>query len=185
MADSTPTNEPPIDEDLQTRLGRIKLAIFDIDGVLTDGRLYYGSGGVETKAFHAQDGAALKMCMGVGLPVAVITGRKSEAATRRMEELGVTHFFDGAAHKEQALEELILTLKVEPDAMSHAGDDIPDLVLFDRVGVRFSVPDAHPEVIARADYVTTARAGHGAVREICTLILKAQNLWNTALERAR
>ncbi len=172
----------------------VDLLILDVDGVMTDGRLYYAdssgpSHGApeqegEIKAFHAQDGAAIKMLQAAGIPVAVITGRASGATARRVTELGIAHVYQGVEDKTAALGTLCSESGIMPERMAHAGDDIPDLALFDRVGMRLSVPRAHPEVAARADYVTAAGGGAGAVREICHLILIAKGLWESALAEA-
>ena len=190
----------------------VDLLILDVDGVMTDGRLYYASDGArgapsgsfpsrgtpsgsfpsrgtpsgspEFKAFYAQDGAAIKMLQAAGIPVAIISGRSSEATARRARELGIAHVYQGVEDKTAALRTLCDASGIAAERMAHAGDDIPDLPLFDRVGMRLSVADAHPEVAARADYVTTAAGGSGAVREICHLILIAKGLWEFALKAA-
>lgn len=163
----------------------MELLILDVDGVLTDGRLYYSGAGVEAKAFFAQDGAAIKMLQGAGTPVALITGRTSEAVSRRAEELGIAHVYQDAGDKDAALTHLCAAADIAPARMAHAGDDVADLPVFDRVGLRLSVPGAHPEVAARAHYVTKASPGAGAVREICHLLLLATGGWEAALEALR
>ena len=194
---------------------RVDLLILDVDGVMTDGRLYYAdyadsistgnpsgascsrgdpsgtlvsrgnpSGTLELKAFYAQDGAAIKMLQAAGIPIAIISGRTSEATARRARELGIAHVHQGVEDKTTALRTLCEASGIAAERMAHAGDDIPDLPLFDRVGMRLSVADAHPEVAARADYVTAAAGGAGAVREICQLILIAKGLWESALAAA-
>ncbi|MCY4014218.1 MAG: HAD-IIIA family hydrolase [Gammaproteobacteria bacterium] len=163
--------------DVLARAADVRLLILDVDGVLTDGRLYYGPDGSEYKAFHARDGSAMKGLMASGVPIAIITGRKSAAVERRAAELGVPHVFTGAEDKAAALAELAEQSGVDPAHMGHAGDDLADLALFARTGMAFAVPDAHPAVLARADYVTTAVGGAGAVREICDLIRRAQGTW--------
>ncbi|MDE0225649.1 MAG: HAD hydrolase family protein [Gammaproteobacteria bacterium] len=170
----------------------VDLLILDVDGVMTDGRIYYadsngpsaGAKTAEMKAFFAQDGAAIKMLQAAGIPVAVITGRSSGATARRVSELGIAHVYQGVEDKAAALGTLCSESGIMAERMAHAGDDIPDLALFDRVGMRLSVPRAHPEVAARADYVTAASGGAGAVREICHLILIAKGLWESALTEA-
>ena len=163
------------------RARAIRLLILDVDGVLTDGRLYYGADGAEFKAFHAQDGSAMKMLMGAGIPIAIITGRRSEAVQRRARELGVAWLYDGVSDKARALEALSAESGIAAEYMAHVGDDIADLALFDRVGMSFSVPDAHPMVAAAAHCVTERAGGAGAVREVCDLILHAQGKWTEAL----
>ena len=166
----------------------VDLLILDVDGVMTDGRLYYAdsnpTGSPEFKAFYAQDGAAIKMLQAAGIPVAIISGRASGATALRARELGIAHVYQGARDKTAALRALCEASGIAAERMAHAGDDIPDLPLFDRVGMRLSVADAHPEVAARADYVTAAPGGTGAVREICHLILIARGLWESALTAA-
>lgn len=164
------------------RARAVQLLILDVDGVLTDGRLYYGPDGAEYKAFHAQDGSAMKMLMRAGVPIAIITGRRSDAVTRRAKELGVRWLHDGVADKAAALAELVAESGVAPEHMAHVGDDIADLALFDLVGLSFSVPDGHPLVIAAAHCVTERGGGAGAVQEVCNLLLHAQGKWKAALE---
>ena len=161
----------------------IQLVIFDVDGVLTDGRLYYSENGEELKAFSTQDGAAIKMLSATGVIIAIITGRKSKLVRRRASELGIVHLYQGAADKAKAVDELTRKTGIDQQRMAHVGDDLPDLVLFKRVGMAFSVPGAHPVVAARADYVTQAAPGLGAVREVCHLIMVAQQTWAAALSR--
>lgn len=168
-------------KDVLAAAKHVELLILDVDGVLTDGKLYYSDEGVETKAFHVQDGAAIKMLIGAGIPVAVVTGRTSDVVTRRASELGITHLYQGAVDKGAALDALCIATGIAAQRMAHAGDDIPDLALFDRVGFRLSVPGAHPEVTARAHYVTQTAPGAGAVREMCHLIMIAKDRWQTAL----
>ena len=180
-APQKPRRQLPFELDALRGAARVELLTLDVDGVLTDGLLYYSSNGVETKAFHAQDGAAIKMLQGAGVPVALISGRESEAVTRRAAELGIAHVYQGADDKGVALNDLCAAADVAPTRMAHMGDDVGDLPLFDRVGFRIAVPGAHPEVAARAHHVTKARPGAGAVREACQLILVAKGRWESAL----
>ena len=168
----------PVAASVLARARGVRLLILDVDGVLTDGRLYYGADGAEHKAFHARDGSAMKMLMAAGVPIAIISGRTSAAVARRSAELGVAHLYPGVADKAQALADLVDRSGVAAEHMAHAGDDLADLPLFERTGLAFSVADAHPVVAARADYVTAAPGGCGAVREICDLILFAQDKWS-------
>jgi len=163
------------------KASRVKMIIFDVDGVLTDGSITYSSDGGEAKTFNVQDGAALKMLMNSGVQCAIITGRTSSMVDRRARELGITHLYQGAADKTAALEHLSQSCGIPPDSMAHMGDDIPDLALFKRVSFAISVPTAHPEVCARAHYVSKALPGHGTVREVCHLIMIAQGSWQQQL----
>ena len=162
---------------LRARLRRIRLLILDVDGVLTDGRLYYGADGMELKAFHVQDGSALKRLQSAGIECAVATGRRSAMVRRRAAELGIDFLYEGLADKTVALRELRRATGIDAQHMAHAGDDLPDLPLFEGVGVAFAVANAHPVVAAGADYVTAANGGDGAVREICDLLLTVQGKW--------
>ena len=166
-----------VSDALLARLRRVRLLILDVDGVLTDGRLFYGPDGAEFKAFHAQDGSAIKRLQAAAIPVAIITGRRSEAVARRTAELGIQHLYAGVKDKAAALLELQRKTGLDAKAMAHVGDDLPDLPLFERVGAAVAVANAHPAAIARADHVTTARGGFGAVREVCDLLLIAQGKW--------
>lgn len=152
----------------------IRLLSLDVDGVMTDGRLYYGADGTEFKAFHVHDGSAMKMLLAAGIPIAIISGRRSEAVDRRAAELGVPYVHAGVDDKVATLTEVSNSTGIECRHMAYAGDDLPDLPVFDRVGMSLSVPGAHPDVVARADYVTATPGGLGAVREICELLLVAQ-----------
>lgn len=162
------------------RASRVQLLILDVDGVLTDGRLYYGPDGAEFKAFHAQDGSAVKRLLAAGIGVAIISGRRSESVQRRAAELGIAHLYAGVDDKAVALGTLCRAAGIDADNMAHVGDDIADLPLFERVGMAFAVPDAHPAVLAQADHVTHAAGGRGAVREICDLLLTAHAKWDLA-----
>jgi 3-deoxy-D-manno-octulosonate 8-phosphate phosphatase (KDO 8-P phosphatase) len=174
---SSPPLERPVPDALLARAAGVRLLCLDVDGVLTDGRLYYGPDGMEIKAFHAQDGAAMKALMEAGVELAIITGRRSEAVHRRAAELGVPFVYQGVADKAAVLAELTEKAGVAARDMAHAGDDLADLPLFDATGLAFAVADAHPAVRGKADYVTRLPGGRGAVREICDLILIAQGRW--------
>ena len=170
-----PVGNRCVPDEILRRLGAVRLLGLDVDGVLTDGRLVYGSNDAEFKSFHVQDGSAMKRLMAAGVPIAIVTGRTSEAVARRALELGVPYLYAGVADKLATLEELAGRSGVAVHDMAYAGDDLPDLAVFDHVGVSVGVPNAHPEVIHRADYVTTNPGGFGAVREICDLVIAARS----------
>ncbi|MGE0625252.1 MAG: KdsC family phosphatase [Pseudomonadales bacterium] len=155
----------------------IELVCFDVDGVLTDGRIIYTDDGHEIKAFHVQDGAALKQLMAAGIHVALLTGRSSPAVARRAAELGIHHVRQGLSDKGPALDEISRSLHLNVAQVAHVGDDLPDLPLFDQVGLAISVPNGHPEVRRRADYVTETRGGDGVAREVVELLLRARGTW--------
>jgi 3-deoxy-D-manno-octulosonate 8-phosphate phosphatase (KDO 8-P phosphatase) len=163
--------------DVVQRAADIDLVIFDVDGVLTDGRLFYNDQGVEMKAFHVQDGFAIKLLRAHAVEVAIVTGRNSAIVTRRAQELGIVHLFQGAEDKTEALESLVATTGIQPARIAHVGDDLPDLALFERVGLAISVPNGHPVAIDAAHYVTSTAGGDGVARELCQLILTAKDQW--------
>ncbi|HEX7966428.1 MAG TPA: HAD hydrolase family protein [Gammaproteobacteria bacterium] len=160
--------------DLRERAARIKLVVFDVDGVFTDGSLYYGPGGEELKVFNVQDGQGVKRLLAAGIGAAVISGRDSAAVTRRMRDLGITHVFQGDEDKLPVLERLLKKLGLTLEQAAHVGDDLPDLPLFQRVGLAVATANAMPALKAAAHHVTAAGGGRGAVREVCDLLLTAQ-----------
>ena len=157
------------------KLGRIRLVAFDVDGVFTDGRFYLSDEGIESKAFHTQDGYGIRRLLDAGVSVAVISGRKSGAVEKRMSELGVQHLVQGCSDKVAALDTIIAELNIAAAECAYVGDDIPDLPLLEHVGFAIAVANAVPALHQQCDYSTSARGGQGAVREICELILGAQS----------
>ena len=153
---------------------RIKLLVLDVDGVLTDGRLWFGAEGEAFKVFHVRDGAGIKALQAAGVTVAIISGRESPAVARRARELGVRHVRQGAEHKAAAFRELIAELGVDPAVTACIVDDTPDLPLMALVALPIAVADAHPSVLSAAHHVTRAAGGQGAVREICDLLIEAR-----------
>jgi 3-deoxy-D-manno-octulosonate 8-phosphate phosphatase (KDO 8-P phosphatase) len=160
--------------DIRERAARVKLAIFDVDGVLTDGKLLYTDDGRELKAFHVRDGFGLKRLMANQIEVAIITGRMSHMVTERTAELGIAHVYQGQDDKRACFEELLHALKLTPDQTSYCGDDMPDLPVMNRAGLSIAVANAHPWVRERAHWRTRLPGGEGAVREVCDLLLAAQ-----------
>ena len=157
------------------RLAGLKLVAFDIDGVFTDGRFYLSDDGVETKAFHTQDGYGVRRLIDAGVAVAVISGRASPSVQRRMQELGVPHVLLGCKDKVAALDGIIADLGITAAECAYAGDDVPDLPLLRHVGVSFAVANAVGAVHRACDFATRASGGAGAVREICELVLAARS----------
>ncbi len=155
----------------------LKLLSFDVDGVLTDGRITYSDDGRELKSFNVQDGAALKLLRSQGIEIAILTGRQSSMVSRRAAELGIEHLFQGLDDKAPALRKLCDDLGVPLEAAAHVGDDLADLPLFDLCGLGISVPNGHPTVIARADHITQTSGGAGVARELAEDILKARGAW--------
>lgn len=157
----------------QGRGGGMRAAIFDVDGVLTDGRLYIGEAGETFKAFHVLDGHGLKLLAAHGITPVVITGRDSPAVRRRMADLGVVHAHYGVGDKLAVATPVLAQLGVAWDELAVIGDDWPDLPLLARAGLAVAPANAHVEVRALAHHVTTARGGEGAAREFCDLLLVA------------
>jgi 3-deoxy-D-manno-octulosonate 8-phosphate phosphatase (KDO 8-P phosphatase) len=163
----------------------IRLMAFDIDGVMTDGHLYFSPAGDEMKAFFSRDGLGLKMLARSGIKLAIITGRDSPIVTRRAENLGIDLVMQGVEDKRAAMASLL-----EGEGLSFAdggymGDDVIDLAVMAACGFSATVPDGHALVRQQADYVASAAAGTGAVREVCELILQAQGNWQQALAAYR
>lgn len=156
------------------RAGDIRLLVLDVDGVLTDGRLFFSAQGEELKAFHVRDGAGIVQLLRAGLQVAVISGRDSRAVERRMAELGVTWVRQGVNDKLAALRELLDILALGPQAVACVGDDTPDVPLLKAARLGVAVADAHPAVRECAHHVTRLPGGQGAVREVCDLLLQAR-----------
>ena len=159
---------------LLSRAAQIKLLILDVDGVMTDGRLWFGDDGAEYKSFNVKDGHGIKELITRGIDVAVISGRRSSAVDRRMQELGIEHYYAGQADKLSAFRELIEKLAVQPEQVAYMGDDQPDVAVMQLCGLPVAVADAHACAIEVAGWVTRASGGAGAVRELCDLIIDQQ-----------
>jgi len=169
--------------ELLERMRRLKLMIFDVDGVLTDGTLYFSETGAELKAFNARDGHGLKMLRESGVEVAILSARRSRAVDARAAELGITLVTQGAQDKSEAFDKLIVQAHASAEATGYMGDDLMDLPVLGRCGFAASVPDAPEIVRARVHHVTRAAGGRGAAREICELIMRAQNTLDRAIAR--
>ena len=161
-------------QDIHARARLVRLAIFDVDGVLTDGALVFSGSGEELKVFNVLDGHGMKLLQDTGVALAVITSRASRAVEARMRGLGIDALYQGAQEKLPAFEELLQRQGVAPEAASFIGDDLQDLPLLRRCGHAATVPAAPALVRRHSHYVTRAHGGHGAVRELCELIMHAQ-----------
>jgi YrbI family 3-deoxy-D-manno-octulosonate 8-phosphate phosphatase len=162
---------------LSQRASRIELLVADVDGVLTDGGIVYGSDHLEVKQFHVRDGSGLKLWHRAGKRSAVITGRSSPLVEVRAAELGVGFVKQGAAEKLPAFEEVLRLAGVPPEAVCYVGDDLPDLPPLRRCGLAVAVADACAQARAAAHYITRAPGGRGAVREVIELVLRCQGAW--------
>ncbi len=160
--------------DAAQRAARVKFVIFDVDGVLTDGRLYYGPQGEEYKAFFSRDGFGLRLLRRGGLEVGVISGREAKAVDARMASLDIRHVYQGRLEKLEAFDELIGGLGLADEQVCYVGDDVLDLPPMARAGLAVAVADAHPLVLERAHWRTPSAGGRGAGRDVCEFILRAQ-----------
>ena len=156
------------------RARAVRLAVFDVDGVLTDGTLYIGPSGEALKAFNILDGHGVKMLQSAGVATAILSGRESEAVRRRAAELGIATVVEGAGDKLAAFEKMITGLGLDALACAYVGDDLPDLPVMQRCGFAVAVANAVDAVKSAAHYVTRASGGRGAVREFCDLVLAAR-----------
>ena len=167
--------------DVYARARSIRLAIFDVDGVLTDGGLHYSDSGEETKIFDVRDGHGMKMLQGSGVALAIITSRRAPCVARRAENLGIDLLFQGVENKLSAFLALGTRLKCEPVSCAYMGDDWVDLPVLTRCGLAATVPEAPAAVRDRVHYVTRAAGGRGVVRELCEMIMQAQGTFEAAL----
>ncbi len=170
-------------EQITQRAKQIRLVIFDVDGVLTDGSLIMGDDGQEYKAFNAKDGHGMKMLQASGVEIGIISARNSRVVSLRMENLGIKHVYQGQRDKLKAFADLLKKLKLEPSQIAYVGDDLLDLCIMRKVGLAIAVQDASPEVVAEADWQTTANGGRGAAREICEMIMQAQGTFDDILAK--
>ena len=166
-----------------TAAKNIKLLLLDVDGVLTDGKLYYGNSGEELKAFNIQDGLGIKLLQQGGLQVGIITGRVSTLLQRRADELGINPVIQGREDKLTALRELLENQNLGLHQIAFMGDDLPDLSAINLVGLGITVANACSTLAAKADWQTLRSGGDGAVREAAEMILKAQGKFDTLVER--
>ncbi|HET7369873.1 MAG TPA: HAD hydrolase family protein [Gammaproteobacteria bacterium] len=167
-----------MESELKRRAAGIKLAVFDVDGVFTDGRFYYGycygHGDLELKAFHTRDGHGIKLLHKAGIQTAIISGRESEAVTRRMSELGVGDIIQKRSDKLPVFKELLARYELDAADCAAVGDDLPDLPVLKAAGLAIAVADAHPAIRRAAHWITPTRGGFGAVRDVADLLLSAR-----------
>ncbi|MFA5081387.1 MAG: HAD-IIIA family hydrolase [Hydrogenophilaceae bacterium] len=168
-------------DEILARARAVKVLIFDVDGVLTDGSLFFGDDGQEYKAFNSRDGHGIKMLRDAGVETAILTGRTSQVVLHRARNLGITRIIQGAHDKLASYEAMLAETGLSPQETAFMGDDLVDLPVLRRSGLACTVPDAPAEVLARVHYVTQAAAGRGAAREVCELIMRAQDTWAAQL----
>lgn len=170
-------------QDIQKKAAQIALVIFDVDGVLTDGSLFLGDDGQEYKAFNSLDGHGMKMLQDSGVNIGIITGRQSEVVRIRMQSLGINHVYQGQRDKLPAYQELKSALGLRDEQIAYVGDDVVDLPVMTRVGLAIAVQGAHALARQHAHWVTSARGGHGAAREVCEMLMEAQGNLQPALAK--
>jgi len=161
-------------QDVLEKAAQIKLVVFDVDGVLTDGGLFFGDDGQEYKAFYSRDGLGMKLLQQTGVEIAVITARNSRVVEHRMSNLGIKHVYQGKLNKLEAFHDLLKRLEVSPQQTAYTGDDVVDLPVMQSAGLAIAVQDAHPLVKQHAHWVTQHNGGRGAARDVCELIMQAQ-----------
>lgn len=162
---------------------KIQCLICDVDGVLTDARVYMDNFGNEQKIFNLQDGMGIKLLMAAGIEIAVITTSRSELIDHRMKQLGITHYYKGQVEKLTAYETIKSQLQLSDSAFAYVGDDLPDIAIIQRVGLGIAVANARPQVKEFATWTTESTGGNGAVREVCDFILNSQHKFDAALQR--
>jgi len=172
-----------MNEDLLERMRRLRLMVFDVDGVLTDGTLYFSETGAELKAFNARDGHGLRMLKESGVEVAILSARRSRAVDARAAELGITLVEQGVSDKGKAFDSLIARARAPAQSAGYMGDDLVDLPVLVRCGFAASVPEASEFIKGRVHHVTRAPGGRGAAREVCELIMRAQDTLDRAIAR--
>lgn len=169
--------------DAAARARKLKLMAFDVDGVMTDGSLYFSDDGIEMKAFNSQDGAGLKMLLDAGIAVAIITGRKSRCVELRAENLGIKRLYQGVHDKAACLQGLLDELGIAADEAGYMGDDVMDLPVMNACGFSAAPADGHGVVLRHARLITRRNGGRAAVREVCDFILDAQGRLDAGLAR--
>jgi len=166
-----------------TKASKIRLVVFDVDGVLTDGSLYLGDGGEEYKAFYSRDGLGMDMLQKAGVKIGIITGRTSQVVQYRMQSLGIKQVVQGVADKLPAFLQMCQELELETTQVAYVGDDLIDIPVLKHAGFAIAVADAHPSVFPYVHWRTEAKGGRGAAREICELVMQAQGTFEAQLQR--
>lgn len=182
MPELTPPLRQHWSDEILTKAAAIKLIALDVDGIMSDGKLYFSASGDELKTFNILDGLGLKQLMNSGITVAVITGRRSPLTEKRMNDLGISHLMQGREDKKVALQELVANMDISPEQIAYMGDDLPDLPALQFAGLSITVPNGYWLVRQHADYCTTVAGGSGAVREACDLILWSQDRLDASLK---
>ena len=169
-------------KDILEKAKNIKVVIFDVDGVLTDGSLFIGDDGQEYKAFNSRDGHGMKMLQKTGVEIAIITGRTSEVVKHRIKDLGIKIVYQGQHDKTLAFNDLLNSRQLSPAECAYVGDDVVDLPVMSQVGLAIAVQDAHPMVKKHAHWLTPSAGGRGAGRDVCEMIMEARGSLQAELE---
>lgn len=175
MSQQVNTLYGPVEASILDIAQQIQLLICDVDGVFSDGLIYMGNQGEELKTFHTRDGYGVKSLMNAGIQVAIITGRQSKIVENRMKALGISLIYQSQDDKLSAYYDICQKLAIQPEYTGYIGDDLIDWPVMEKVALKVCVADGHPLLAQRANYVTQIKGGHGAVREVCDLILQARN----------
>jgi len=170
-------------QEILSKATKVRLLICDVDGVLTNGGLFFGDDGQEYKAFHSRDGHGMKMLQDCGIDIAIITGRTSNVVKYRMKNLGIEHLYQGQKDKTQAFNELLEKFNLNTEQVAYVGDDVVDLPVMTKVGLAITVADGHELVKQHSHWCTINGGGKGAVREVCELIMKAQNKYDEMMNQ--
>lgn len=168
-------------KDILERAANIKMVIFDVDGVLTDGSLFLGDDGLEYKAFNSRDGHGMKMLQKSGVSIGIITGRTSKVVEYRMASLGIEHVYQGQLDKMVGFNDLVEKTGLSMDEIAYVGDDVVDLPVMIKVGLAIAVQDAHPLVLKHAHWQTSKPGGRGAGRDVCEMIMEARGTLDSAM----
>ncbi len=171
-----------ISKEITQKAQSIKLLILDVDGVLTNNMLIYGNNGEEHKAFHTRDGHGMVLLQKSQVDIGIITGRKSQLVTRRMQDLNIKHVYQGVPDKLPTFLKLVSELNLSLNEIAYIGDDILDLPILMRIGLSVTPADGDDEVKSRVDYVSPYRGGQGCVREVCEIIMRSQNRWQQHMD---
>ncbi len=171
------------ESELATRASKIKMLVLDVDGVLTDGKLYFDDQGKEMKAFSTLDGHGIKLLRKTGVEVAIITGRKSNLVALRANDLGIPFVSQGREDKFVALNEILENFNCKLSEIAYVGDDHPDLLVMTKIGLAISVNNAHSDVVENSHWQTKKNGGQGAVREVCDVIIRAQGNYDKMLSQ--
>jgi len=175
MPEMIETLYQPVEPSILAIAKEIKLLICDVDGVFSDGLIYMGNDGEELKTFHTRDGYGVKSLMNAGIEIAIITGRRSQIVENRMKALGISLIYQGQDDKVKAYQDICSKLNISAEQTGYIGDDLIDWPVMEKVALKVCVADGHPLLAKRANYVTSIKGGHGAVREVCDLILQARD----------